>query len=91
LDVRDCCNINYNSFASKQSTEKVQQVTFGLLPGWVDVDAMSSSYQSAAAMGRPFLNLDFVNFKFNLLTMFCGWADGSQKPARQQAVDVRAQ
>jgi hypothetical protein len=27
-------------------------------------------------------------FKFNLLTRFCSWADGSQKPARQQAVYV---
>jgi hypothetical protein len=46
------------------------------------------SYQSAVVMGRPFLNLDFVVFKFNFLTKFCSWADGTQKPARQQAVDV---
>jgi hypothetical protein len=59
-----------------------------LLPGWLDVVAMGCSYQSASAMGRPFLNLDFVIFKFNFLIKFCGWADGTLKPARQQAVDV---
>jgi hypothetical protein len=46
---------------------------------------MNSSQQSAAVKGRPFLNLDFVIFWFNLLTKFGSWADGSQKPARQQA------
>jgi hypothetical protein len=43
----------------KQRLEQ-QRPTFGLLPGWLDVVAMSSSYQSAAVMGRPFLNLDLL-------------------------------
>jgi hypothetical protein len=34
------------------------------------------------------LNLDFVIFKCTFLTKLRSWADGSQMPARQQAVDV---
>jgi hypothetical protein len=68
--------------------DQSERTTFGLLPGWRDVLAMSSSYQSAVVIGRPFLNLDFVILKFSSLTKFRSWADGSQKPTRQQAVDV---
>jgi len=39
--------------------DKTQRPTFGLPPGWLDVVAISSSYQSAAVIGVTVLKLRF--------------------------------
>jgi len=36
---------------------KSERTTFGLLPGWRDVGAMSISYKSAVVIGRPIIKM----------------------------------
>ena len=78
-----------NIFQAAGTTDRQrQQLTFGLLPGWRDVETIGISYKSAVVRGRPIIKKFLLQIKFNLLTEFSGRADGTQKPARQQAVYV---
>jgi len=48
---------------ARQRVDKTQQVTFGLLPGWLDVVAISNKSLISSGRRATFTNLVYNNFQ----------------------------